>query len=122
MNNSKRIEQLWKENSHIPFMQSKEILAYGYNKAAEDFGDMPKKEESKENKSVYDKFVEKQANTEQTKENKSKVSKKDKMLIEMNLLSDLQSFMQQHADLSAVYLEIEERLNTTRKNLSKSIK
>lgn len=108
MNNSKRIEQLWKENSHIPFMQSKEILAYGYNKAAEDF-DSGQKDNKPE---------EKQVDKEETKGNKSKVSKKDKMLIEMNLLSDLQSFMQKHADLSAIYLEIELRLNNVRKKLS----
>ena len=31
----KRIEQIWKENLKIPFMQSKEILALGFNKGVE---------------------------------------------------------------------------------------
>lgn len=109
MNNSKRIEQLWKENSHIPFMQSKEILAYGYNKAVEDFGDGPKKKELKEDTHV-----------EET--NKSKVSNQDKMIIEMNLLSDLQLFVVENPDLTTVYDEITKRLDSVRKKLSKSKK
>lgn len=36
MDIKKRVDKIWKENSKIPFMQSKEILAYGYEAAIND--------------------------------------------------------------------------------------
>lgn len=49
MTPEKRIEQIWKENSKIPFMQSKDILALGFYKGMEYYENNSSKQVSIEN-------------------------------------------------------------------------
>ena len=100
-----RIEEIWKDNPKIPFMQSKEILKLGYRIAIEDLDKKPVNKDNNKKEETSDfigtskeliKFSEnkiKTINKKSNKEEKQKLSiEKGKIIkdTQMEILSELQ--------------------------------
>lgn len=84
------IEKIWKDNPKIPFMQSKEILAFGYKKGAE----------SKELiDHVQNEIYKKRPKTDQQITNK----------IKLDVYNSVLSYMNKHQDLMMCYSEFKSR-------------
>lgn len=91
------IEKIWKDNPKIPFMQSKEILAFGYKKGVES------KELIVESKELIDhaqnKIDKKRPKTDQQMINK----------IKLDVYNSVLSYMNKHQDLMMCYSEFKSR-------------
>lgn len=99
----KRIEQIWKENLKIPFMQSKEILALGFNKGME-YCDGNSKETIK-----YD-------------EQQIKLTDIEKETIKLDIIEEILYFITENRDLMKTYTKVkdmESSINKCIKNLQK---
>ena len=103
-----RIEEIWKDNPKIPFMQSKEILKLGYRIAIEDLDKKPVNKDNNKKEETSDfigtskeliKFSEnkiKTINKKSNKEEKQKLSiEKGKIIkdTQMEILSDILFYM-----------------------------
>lgn len=90
MDNNKRINKLWKDNPKIPFMQSKDILALGY-----EFGYIDRQNE-KSNK-------ENEQNKQSSKITKDVLSKKEKYDLLIKVTADILKNINYNKDLLKVY-------------------
>ena len=124
----KRIEQIWKENSKIPFMQSKEILALGFNKGMEYCENNSSKQVSTENKPEIKK--EKQNNgvvgnskeTIKYAEQQIKLTDLEKENIKLNVVCEILDFIVDKRDFMETYNKVKEMkssINKRIKNLQK---
>ena len=91
MDNKKRINQIWKDNSKIPFMQSKDILALGY-----EFGYI----DGKDKKSNKEKN---EQNEQSSKITKEVLSKKEKYDLLIKVTADILKNINYNKDLLKVY-------------------
>lgn len=103
-----RIEEIWKDNPKIPFMQSKEILKLGYKIAIEDLDKKPvnkdnnKKEETSNFIGTSKELIKFSENKIKTTNNKSNKEENQKLSIDkskiikdtqMEILSDILFYM-----------------------------
>ena len=94
MDNKKRINQIWKDNQKIPFMQSKDILALGYTFGFEDANKQKSPKENKSNQVVENskefigtsKDLIEYTNNKKFKSNDPEI-KKQKLVAELNVLN-----------------------------------
>lgn len=125
---SKHIENLWQNNPKIPFMQSKEILKYGfdqgYNYKASEITDKPKTESNKQNDKSY-KEVKRNKNEKTSKEmieyEKEYNKTLNKQLIQekINLTADILLYMNKHRDFIEIYSYIKQLNNNIQRELAK---
>lgn len=123
----KRIEQIWKENLKIPFMQSKEILALGFNKGMEYCDDNPKpqqvnnKPETKKEKQVTG-IVGNSKETIIYNEQQIKLTDIEKETIKLNIVEEILCFITENRDLMKTYTKVKDMkssINECIKNLQK---
>lgn len=100
------IQEIWEADSHIPFMQSKEILKYGYMKALE--------RNDHEQVKIVEKIVEKPVIEEK------QISNIEKSQIELDLLLNLKKCIEENRDLMQIYQSLKNRINTREKKIKKN--
>lgn len=116
MTPEKRIEQIWKENSKIPFMQSKDILTLGFNKGME----YSSVSDTKNNKD--DAFI---GSTKEIIEYGNKVlslSDLKKEQIKLDIINEILDFINDKRDLMETYTKVKDMkssINKRIKNLQK---
>ena len=94
MDNKKRINQIWEDNQKIPFMQSKDILTFGYTIGFEDANKQKLPKENKSNQVVENskefigtsKDLIEYTNNKKSKSNDPEI-KKQKLVAELNVLN-----------------------------------
>ena len=123
----KRIEQIWKENSKIPFMQSKEILAYGFNKGMEYCDSNPKpqqvnnKPETKKEKQITG-VVGNSKETIKYAEQQIKLTDLEKENIKLDIVCEILDFIVDKRDFMETYNKVKDMkssINKRIKNLQK---
>ena len=82
------IEKIWKDNPKIPFMQSKEILAFGYEKGVE---------------SITNKYKKRPKTDQQTINNDLTIEQTNK--IKLDVYNSVLKYMNNHQDLIQCYSE-----------------
>ena len=127
MTPEKRIEQIWKENSKIPFMQSKDILALGFNKGMEYCDGNPKPQEvnnkpeikkEKPNNGVVGNSKE----TIRYAEQQIKLTDLEKEKIKLDVVCEILDFITDKRDLMETYTKVKDMkssINKRIKNLQK---
>lgn len=125
---TKYIENLWQSNSKIPFMQSKEILKYGFDQGyrykESEIPNVSKTESSKQN-DKYSKEVKRNKNEKTSKEmieyGKEYNKTLNKQLIQekINLTADILLYMNKHRDFIEVYTYIKQLNNNIQRELAK---
>lgn len=117
----KRIEQIWKENSKIPFMQSKEILTLGFNKGmeySENNSSKPEIKKEKQNNGVVGNSKE----TIKYAEHQIKLTDLEKENIKLDVVSEILDFIVDKRDFMETYNKVKEMkssINKRIKNLQK---
>ena len=119
----KRIEQIWKENSKIPFMQSKDILALGFNKGMEYCENNSSKQVSIENKQEIKK--EKQNNsvvgnskeTIKYAEQQIKLTDLEKETVKLDIVEEILYFITQKQDLMETYTKVKDMKSSIVKHI-----
>ena len=117
----KRIEQIWKENSKIPFMQSKEILTLGFNKGMEyneNNSSKPEIKKEKQNNGVVGNSKE----TIKYAEQQIKLTDLEKENIKLNVVCEILDFIVDKRDFMETYNKVKEMkssINKRIKNLQK---
>lgn len=119
MTPEKRIEQIWKENSKIPFMQSKDILALGFNKGME-YSSVSNTKNTKDGSFV--------GNTKEIIEygnrvlKLSELSDLEKENIKLDIINEILDFITDKRDLMETYTKVKDMkssINKRIKNLQK---
>lgn len=119
----KRIEQIWKENSKIPFMQSKEILSLGFNKGMEYCENNSSKQVSIENKPEIKKekpnngVVGNSKETIKYAEQQIKLTDIEKETIKLDVIEEILYFITQKRDLMETYNKVKEMKSSTVKHI-----
>ena len=111
----KRIEQIWKENLKIPFMQSKEILALGFNKGMEYCGGNPKPQQVTE-------IVSNSKETIKYDGQQIKLTDIEKKTIKLDIVEEILYFITENRDLMKTYTKVKDMkssINKCIKNLQK---
>ena len=110
----KRIEQIWKENLKIPFMQSKEILALGFNKGME-YCDNPKPQQ-------VTGIVGNSKETIKYDEQQIKLTDIERETIKLDIVEEILYFITENRDLMKTYTKVKDMkssINECIKNLQK---
>ena len=111
----KRIEQIWKENLKIPFMQSKEILALGFNKGMEYCDGNPKPQQVTE-------IVSNSKETIKYDGQQIKLTDIEKETIKLDIVEEILYFITENRDLMKTYTKVKDMkssINKCIKNLQK---
>ena len=111
----KRIEQIWKENLKIPFMQSKEILALGFNKGMEYCDDNPKPQQ-------VTGIVGNSKETIKYDEQQIKLTDIERETIKLDIVEEILYFITENRDLMKTYTKVKDMkssINECIKNLQK---
>lgn len=111
----KRIEQIWKENLKIPFMQSKEILALGFNKGVEYCDGNPKLQQ-------VTRIVGNSKETIKYDEQQIKLTDIEKETIKLDIVEEILYFITENRDLMKTYTKVKDMkssINKCIKNLQK---
>ena len=111
----KRIEQIWKENLKIPFMQSKEILALGFNKGMEYCDGNPKPQQVTE-------IVSNSKETIKYDGQQIKLTDIEKEIIKLDIVEEILYFITENRDLMKTYTKVKDMkssINKCIKNLQK---
>ena len=111
----KRIEQIWKENLKIPFMQSKEILALGFNKGMEYCDSNPKPQQ-------VTGIVGNSKETIKYDEQQIKLTDIEKETIKLDIVEEILYFITENRDLMKTYTKVKDMkssINKCIKNLQK---
>lgn len=111
----KRIEQIWKENLKIPFMQSKEILALGFNKGVEYCDGNPKPQQ-------VTGIVGNSKETIKYDEQQIKLTDIEKETIKLDIVEEILYFITENRDLMKTYTKVKDMkssINKCIKNLQK---
>lgn len=113
----KRIEQIWKENSKIPFMQSKDILAFGFNKGMEYSMDVPSSitpiKKEKQNNGVVGNSKE----TIKYAEQQIKLTDLEKEIIKLDIVEEILYFITQKQDLMETYTKVKDMKSSIVKHI-----
>ena len=107
----KRIEQIWKENSKIPFMQSKEILALGFNKGME-YSNVSNTKNTKDGSFV--------GGTKEIIEYGNKVlnlSDLEKEQIKLDIINEILDFITDKRDLMETYTKVKDMKSSINKRI-----
>ena len=111
----KRIEQIWNENLKIPFMQSKEILALGFNKGVEYCDDNSKPQQ-------VTGIVSNSKETIKYDEQQIKLTDIEKETIKLDIVEEILYFITENRDLMKTYTKVKDMkssINKCIKNLQK---
>lgn len=125
MTPEKRIEQIWKENSKIPFMQSKDILALGFNKGMEYCENNSSKQVSIENKQEIKKekpnngVVGNSKETIKYAEQQIKLTDLEKETIKLDIVEEILYFITQTPDLMETYTKVKDMKSSITKHIKK---
>lgn len=124
-----QINELWKSNPKIPFMQSKEILAFGYTEGRKSINDKTQTVVQSMEESVNDKsftgtskefldYVEKETTKRQSddKKNKNKIELKIEEA-RLKLLDELEDFIIDKRDLMETYNKVKNMRSASEKQL-----
>lgn len=124
-----QIDELWKSNPKIPFMQSKEILAFGYTEGRKSINDkmqvvVQSMEESIKDESFvgtskeFLEYVEQKTTTQKfdTKNNENKIELKIEQA-RFKLLDELEDFMTNDHDLMETYNKVKNMRSDSEKQL-----
>ena len=119
----KRIEQIWKENSKIPFMQSKEILTLGFNKGMEYCENNSSKQVSIENKPEIKKekpnngVVGNSKETIKYAEQQIKLTDLEKENIKLDVVSEILDFIVDKRDFMETYNKVKDMKSSINKRI-----
>ena len=111
----KRIEQIWNENLKIPFMQSKEILALGFNKGVEYCDNNSKPQQ-------VTGIVSNSKETIKYDEQQIKLTDIEKETIKLDIVEEILYFITENRDLMKTYTKVKDMkssINKCIKNLQK---
>ena len=114
MTPEKRIEQIWNENSKIPFMQSKDILAFGFNKGMEYCENNSSKQVSIENKSEIKKekpnngVIGNSKETIKYAEQQIKLTNIEKEQVKLDIVNEILDFITDKRDLMETYTKVKD--------------
>ena len=119
----KIIEQIWNENSKIPFMQSKEILALGFNKGIEYCENNSSKQVSIENKPDIKKEKPNNEVVGNSKEiikyteQQIKLTDLEKENIKLDVVSEILDFIIENRDFMETYNKVKDMKSSINKRI-----
>lgn len=124
MKNIDPIEEIWKNNPKIPFMQSKEILALGYKFGKESIQEINhnvQKEDTSKGFAGTTKETIEYAQKKINKKNNTNKSSSNTLDIEESkyrLLNNLVEYIENHQDLIEIYSRIKHLREDSRKKIN----
>lgn len=122
-----QINELWKSNPKIPFMQSKEILAFGYTEGRKSINDKTQTVVQSMEESVNDEsfagttqeffeHIEKETTKRQSDDKKNKIELKIEEA-RLKLLDELEDFITDKRDLIETYNKVKNMRSASEKQL-----